>query len=646
MGAFRMTGWALATALLLGAAGLPAASSPASAPAGGPAGSAGAKERVVKGAVVGRPSPQRVVASSLTAPARPVRPGEAVTLSVLLDIQAGWHVNSSTPTLEYLIPTRLEFPDAGAVVIDRIAYPDGKMVALEFAKERLSVYEGTNAIRALIRPPADASQGAREVRARLTYQACSHKACLAPETVEFKVPLVIEGPPVEGAPAPAEAARPAEGAPDGAPGVAAAGGAGAGGGASGSGEETGGRAEADRVASLLREHGLLWAMAVVFVWGLALNLTPCVYPMIPVTIGFFANQAADGGWGRRVALPALYVLGIALTYSALGVAAGLSGGMFGSTLQNPFIVGALVLLFVAMALWMFGLYEIRPPSALMNLGGGRRGAAGALLMGMTMGVVAAPCIGPFVVALLAFVGATGDPVLGFWLFFVLAIGMGLPNLFLGVFSGALASLPRSGVWLIYAKKVMGVALLAVALYFMQPFLSDRTLGLLVLAFALGAGIYLGLLDRTRVTAGWFLPVKIATGVLVLSCGTWFALPLLGDRPRAEWAPHDDEALAAARAAGRPVIIDFTADWCPPCKELDRFTFTDPRVIEEAARFALFKVDVTSFESESVRVVRERHDVIGVPTIVFIDGEGRERADLRLYGFEGPEAFLARMRGVR
>src|SRR5688572_20708600 len=150
--------------------------------------------------------------------------------------------------------------------------------------------------------------------------------------------------------------------------------------------------------------------------------------------------------------------------------------MRGPPLQHPWIVGGLVVLFVVMALSMFGLFELRLPSSFTRLGGGRRGALGALVMGLTMGLVAAPCIGPFVVGLIAFVGASGDPFFGFWLFFVLAIGMGLPNLVLGIFSGALAGLPRSGAWLIYAKKVMGVALLAVAIYFAQPFLGDRAIG--------------------------------------------------------------------------------------------------------------------------------------------------------------------------
>jgi hypothetical protein len=601
------------------------------ADAAGAPGKAAAADSVIQGTVVGRANVQRVVDAAVTVPSTAVRPGQSVTLSVRLDIHEGWHVNSATPSLEYLIPTRVEFTDPAAAAVEQVAYPEGRMVTLEFAKESLSVYEGTVTIRATIRPPSDSPQGLREVPARLTYQACSNKACLPPETVAFAIPLRVAGDPV------AANARPAPGPADG-PGVGAA--------AASAGGGVAARREGRQLAALMAERGLLFVLGAVFLAGLALNLTPCVYPMIPVTIGFFSNQAAGGGWGRRVALPSLYVLGMALTYSALGLVAGLTGGMFGSALQSRWVTGSLVILFVAMALWLFGVYELRMPAALTRFGGGRRGPAGAFLMGLTMGIVAAPCIGPFVVGLLAFVGASGDPVLGFWLFFVLAVGMGLPNLVLGVFSGALASLPRSGVWLIYAKKVMGIAMLAVAIYFLQPFLPDRALGILVLAFAAAAGIYLGLLDRTRFTSLWFRPLKLAVGLLVVASGAWLALPLVSARGEPRWAPYTPEAIARARADSRPVVIDFYADWCLPCREIDRNTFSDPRVLEETERFALLKADLTSFESQPVRDLRERFEVIGVPTIVFIDGGGTELRDLRLYGFEPPEAFVERLRRVR
>jgi hypothetical protein len=589
-------------------------------------------DRVVPGTVLGRASPQRVVTTDLTAPDRPVRPGQALTLSIRLDIQEGWHVNSNTPNLEYLIPTKIEFPDSGSVRVDQVVYPEARLVRLKFADTKLSVYEGANTIRATIRPPRESKPGERTVRARLTYQSCSDATCLAPETIEFLVPLRVEGEPVSLG----EMGSPAGG------GSQASAGASAG---SSAVPGSGLFAYGEGVGAVLRERGLLALLGLVFLGGLALNLTPCIYPMIPVTIGFFASQSRES-WLFRIGLPSLYVLGMAATYSVLGVTVGLSGGLFGSTLQSPWIVGGLVVLFVVMALGMFGLFEFRLPGSITRLGGGRRGPLGALVMGLTMGLVAAPCIGPFVVGLLAFVGASGSPFLGFCLFFVMAVGMGLPNLVLGVFSGSLSSLPRSGEWLVYAKKVMGIGMLAVALYFLQPFLKDRVMGVLGLVFAIVAGVYIGFLEKTRLASRLFPALKALVGVALVAGGSWLSVPLLGARAEPEWAAYSQEAFARASTSGRPILIDFSAAWCVACKELDRFTFSDPRVLEETRRFVLLKADLTQYESPQVRQIRDRFDVIGLPTLVFVDGQGNERADLRLYGFEDAPAFLARLRQVR
>jgi len=228
----------------------------------------------------------------------------------------------------------------------------------------------------------------------------------------------------------------------------------------------------------------------------------------------------------------------------------------------------------------------------------------------------------------------------------MAIGMGLPNLVLGVFSGSLSSLPRSGEWLVYAKKVMGVGMLAVALYFLQPFLKDRLMGVLVVVFVLAAGAYIGFLEKTRMASRLFPALKALIGAALIAGGIWFSVPLLAARVDAGWVPYSPEALAQAAQAGRPVLIDFSAEWCLACKELERFTFTDRRVLDETRRFTLLKADLTQFESPEVRQVRDRFDVVGLPTLVFIDGQGDERKDLRVYGFEDAPAFLARMRQVR
>ncbi|MBI4598180.1 MAG: sulfite exporter TauE/SafE family protein, partial [Candidatus Omnitrophica bacterium] len=201
-----------------------------------------------------------------------------------------------------------------------------------------------------------------------------------------------------------------------------------------------------------------------FLGGLALNLTPCVYPLIPITISFFAGQAQQRV-ARTALLAVCYVLGLAITYSTLGLVASLTGGMLGATLQQPWVPVFVAMVMVALGLSLCGLFEFRIPAALTSrLGVARTGAVGALIMGLTVGIIAAPCIGPFVLGMLLYVGQLGRPVVGFWLFFALALGLGLPYLFLGIFAGQLHRLPRSGAWLTWVKQALGCVLFGVALY--------------------------------------------------------------------------------------------------------------------------------------------------------------------------------------
>ena len=384
-------------------------------------------------------------------------------------------------------------------------------------------------------------------------------------------------------------------------------------------------------------------LVTVFFGGLALNLTPCVFPLIPITIGFFSQQT-KGGSGNAFGLAFAYFMGIVLTYSVLGVLAALGGAIFGGALQNPIVVGVIVLVLLALAASMFGAWEIRPPAWAMQASGGRSGMFGALIMGLLMGIIAAPCIGPFVIGLLTYVGQKGDPVFGFFVFFALAAGLGLPYLLLGTFTGLINRLPASGVWMIGVRRVFGVILIAMAAYFAAPMLpgsgGDWLMGL---TLAIGA-LYLLVIDRTGHEQPAIDRVMrlVCAGLLVVGLSM---LPLthggggggVAEGDHLAWAAFDSQAFRVAVDSGQPVIVDFYADWCAPCRELDEKTFSDPRVREILEAFVRYKVDQTRASKEAVALARE-FKVRGVPTVmVYRDGE----EVFRLTGFESPEEFLKR-----
>jgi thiol:disulfide interchange protein DsbD len=256
-------------------------------------------------------------------------------------------------------------------------------------------------------------------------------------------------------------------------------------------------------------------------------------------------------------------------------------------------------------------------------------------MGLLVGVVAAPCAGPVVLALVAFVAARQQAAFGFLCFFIFSLGLGLPYLFLGAFSGSLSKLPRAGMWMESVKKAFGWILLAMAAYFVRPALGG-VLGEWLLPAVLAIGAV-----AIAWRSGWRPSLRFATAALFLAAAYYFAPHGSGaaDGDGPAWKPYARERVAAL---GRPAVIDFSASWCVPCRELDEKTFSDPRVREALHRRDLYKADLTRAGSPDVAELSRRYAILGVPTIVFLDAAGNERTDLRLVGFEDADRFLARL----
>jgi thioredoxin:protein disulfide reductase len=468
-------------------------------------------------------------------------------------------------------------------------------------------------------------------------------------------------------------------------------------------------------SSELLSAGRLWVGgAVVFLGGLLTALTPCVYPLIPITVGVFGARKADAR-GKSVLLTCSYVLGMAAVFTILGVVAARTGQAFGSILGDPrFAIGLATFLGI-LAASMFGAFELAIPSSLaqrLNAVGGA-GLVGAFLMGTVSGFLAAPCTGPVLAGLLAFVAKSQSTVLGAALLFVYALGIGVPFVLIGVFA---LRLPKGGVWMEWVKSVLGVALLALAATYVKDAIPSLREGLARIAQELGrapgtwaaaalaaVGVLLGGIQRSFKEGRREFALK-AAGVLFLVgalvfrgaalnapargvawakfCApleeslNWRVVPSTGtsssgisgallvslcrlqpeSAPELKWQVHFpssqtstveqfDAALRRAREGGRPVMIDFGAEWCAACKELERDTYVDATVVSETSRFVNIKVDGTN-ETEEIDELYKRFEVEGLPTIAFISSQGEVLAEPRVSGFLHADKFLTELRKVR
>ncbi|MGA7594749.1 MAG: protein-disulfide reductase DsbD [Gallionella sp.] len=421
--------------------------------------------------------------------------------------------------------------------------------------------------------------------------------------------------------------------------------------------------EDSKIAKLFRDGNFWLIISFFFGAGLLLSLTPCVFPMIPILSGIIVGRGHKITHRHAFILSLAYVLGMAITYAAAGVAAGYSGNLISNALQTPWVLGSFAALFALLSLSMFGLYELQLPTALQSrlsntsnrLHGGH--LSGVFVMGALSAIIVGPCVAAPLAGALLYIGKTHDAVLGGVALFVMALGMGVPLLLIGSSAGVL--LPKAGAWMEAVKQFFGVMLLALAIWIIQPLLSVSVEMLLWAALLILSAIYLRALDALPHNAGGWHKLLKGAGLFALLLGAAYLvgalsgakdmLRPLGNVGHAETlAPATlqfsrikdiadlDQRIAAAH--GQTVMLDFYADWCISCKEMERYTFPDNNVKAMLRPVLLLQADVTA-NSEADQALLKRFGLFGPPGILFFDAQGKEMADARVVGYQDAPQFL-------
>ncbi len=502
----------------------------------------------------------------------------------------------------------------------------------KFSKKMRSGFKNDAILKAYLEAPLEFVRDSSILKIKFSYQACTSQFCLFPTHKEIQVPIHLVG----------AIAKPSTVLNN------------------SFAESTESFFYADNINRYL-QSSLWFGLIFVFLAGIVTSFTPCIFPMIPITLAVLGNDAEKRSRLQNFFNSLIYVLGIATTYSLLGLIAASTGGLFGASLGNPIVLSVVCIIFLAMSLSMYGLYDLQVPAFLRNKLGGSKKSKTTLvstyLTGLFAGIVASPCVGPVLVAILTYVASTQNKLIGFFYLFFYALGLGLIFLVLGLFNQATKFLPRSGPWMNSMKFVLGSLMLSAFFYYLNLLIPERFfymgigLALVVLGSVYGAFLPVQHLTTLRRVQKGFMQALLVIGFGYMAIGVLNLSHLMKD-PFAitkevkssellNWQPYDEQALVAAKESGKPVIIDFWAEWCAACHELEAETFTHPRVRSKSEEFVLLKFDATKNSAE-LKSLKSRYSIQGLPTIVFIDKDGNWRQDLTLTAFEKAPGFLERM----
>lgn len=532
----------------------------------------------------------------------PVVAGEAVKVELQWQLASGHHA--------YLDQFRLHAPKDSLPVTLQDVQPVIEF-SDKFSKKKRKGVKGQGTIIAVLELPKNFPMGFHTVDLSLTYQACSSEYCLLPKDLIVPIEIHIDK-----------------------------GGTGA------------------TLPFNVNEGWRLWLL--VFLAGLLACLSPCVFPLIPITLGVLGLRTNQHSQSYRALLSLLYVLGIAFTYALLGIVAASTGALFGAFLGHPAVVLTLGILFLLIGFGALGWIDFTPPVFLQQKLATSKlasGLPGAFMAGVVAGLLASPCIGPVLAGLLAYVAQSQDLLKGFLLLFVFALGLGLPFLILGTFSHLLKFLPRAGRWMTAVKYIFAVCFWGLALFYLQPLVPGPwlyRLGALILAVAV-VGEYFDqdiYKSNQRWLQGLFLLIIFyLSGVFWVA--HWWPVGTLHVREAQKgqqsehpvsWVEYSEAVLMRAQQEQKPVIIDFYADWCVACKELENLTFTDQQVQLLKEKFVWVRYDATQPDAEFTKQ-QQKYGIVGLPHLVFINSSGKVREDLTLRGFEEAEPFVNRLRAL-
>ncbi|RPI77342.1 MAG: DUF255 domain-containing protein [Desulfobacteraceae bacterium] len=542
--------------------------------------------------------------------------GKTYPVLLRITITPGWFIHGDQLSDPFAFPTRFLFKENPPIKIGQIQFPKAEERKFDYSPEPLELFSGTLLVRTEFFIDADARPGQKTIQGKLEYQGCTAKSCIPVEELPVKIAVSVVGSdqPVQ------EINQELF-------------------------EQAGKQVENFSFGrfTIGSGVGLILTLFFLFLGGLALNLTPCVYPLIPITVSYFGGKSRH--LRRQVWLHSIcYLLGLTFTNSLLGVAASLSGNLLGATLQNPLTLVFLSIFMVILAFNFFGFWEMRIPAWLTRVTAKNyKGYFGTFFMGLTLGIVAAPCIGPLILSLITYVAQLGDPVRGFLYFFMLSLGLGLPLAVLALFSGLIEKLPLSGGWMLWVRKFFGWVLIGMAVHFISTIIPwDIEEAFLLAGVAVAAALHLGWLEPSGRTSVSFRRIQRAAGAVILLAGMIYAgLEWFSERPEVAWLDYSRPEMIRAIQEQKPVILDFSAKWCGPCRIMDRRIFQDPEVRQLERTVVFLRMDLT-FQRAQQKQVMEQYGFRGVPSILFFNREGKEERDLRIEELVSRAEFMRRM----